>query len=959
MSQDQEQPIYAIRIGDVYTAAHSSPDGLTAAEAQARLAKVGPNAIQTIKGTPLWKKFLANFTHLMALLLWAGGAMAFIGQMPQLGWAVWAVIVINAIFSFWQEYKAEKATEALKKLLPHYAHVIRDGQEQKILAEELVPGDVILLSEGDHISADARLVEENELRVNLSTLNGESVPARRTAEAVLRPDLTMAERPNLVFAGTSVTSGTGKAVAFATGMNTEFGKIARLTQSVGEELSPLQKEVNQMTKVVTVLAVGIGIVFFILSVVVVGRPLSMGFVFSVGMVVAFVPEGLLPTVTLALAMGVQRMAKRNALIKKLSSVETLGSCTVICTDKTGTLTQNEMTVREAWVAGQRLMVTGVGYEPKGEFLSSPSGLVVRSSGFSSSLAAEAATTDSSDDLYEALVGAALCNNAKLVPPQEDKGWTILGDPTEAALLVAAAKGGVPYEMTLKRLPRVRELPFESARKRMSTVHLDGRQEIAYVKGAPKEVLALCSTLQVDGELVPMTEVWREQIMAANDDYARGALRVLAIARRVLPERTNGYTVDWVERDLTFLGILGMQDPPRPEVTEAVDKCHRAGIRIIMITGDYGLTAESIARRVGIVGKGARLVTGSDLDTMSDEQLVEALKSEVIFARVAPEHKLHVVTALKEQGEIVAVTGDGVNDAPALKKADIGVAMGLSGTDVAKEAASMILLDDNFASIVNAIEEGRAVYTNAKKFSTYVFVSNAAEAWPFILQIMFNIPLPLTVMQVLAIDLGTDMVPAIALGAERPEPGVMDRPPRNMNDRLIDARLLTRALVWLGGLETVLPLIGFFFLYWTFGYRDLIHLPRVDLLPYLQRLITHDGFVYVLATTMFHAGVVTSQIGAAFACRTERTSVFKVGLLSNRFLLAGILVELTLITTLIYVQPFQTIFEHGPLPLQYWAFLFLYPPVLFLAEEGRKAVMRQIEARRLAGQPRQSRPVRSG
>jgi magnesium-transporting ATPase (P-type) len=958
MSQDQEQPIYAIRIGDVYAAAHSSPDGLTAAEAQARLATVGPNSIQTIKGTPLWKKFLANFTHLMALLLWAGGIMAFIGQMPQLGWAVWAVIVINAIFSFWQEYKAEKATEALKKLLPHYAHVIRDGQEQKILAEELVPGDVILLSEGDHISADARLVEENELRVNLSTLNGESVPARRTAEAVLRPDLTMSERPNLVFAGTSVTSGTGKAVAFATGMNTEFGKIARLTQSVGEELSPLQKEVNQMTKVVTVLAVGIGIVFFILSVVVVGRPLSMGFVFSVGMVVAFVPEGLLPTVTLALAMGVQRMAKRNALIKKLSSVETLGSCTIICTDKTGTLTQNEMTVREAWVAGQRLTVTGVGYEPKGEFRSSPSGLVVRSSGFSSSLAAEAATTDSSDDLYEALVGAALCNNAKLVPPQEDKGWTILGDPTEAALLVAAAKGGVPYEMTLKRLPRVRELPFESARKRMSTIHLDRRQEIAYVKGAPKEVLALCSTLQLDGKLVPMTDVWREQIMAANDDFARGALRVLAVGRRVLPERTNGYTVDWVERDLTFLGLLGMQDPPRPEVTEAVDKCHHAGIRIIMITGDYGLTAESIARRVGIVGKGARLVTGSDLDAMSDEQLVEVLKGEVIFARVAPEHKLRVVTALKEQGEIVAVTGDGVNDAPALKKADIGVAMGLTGTDVAKEAASMILLDDNFASIVNAIEEGRAVYTNAKKFSTYVFVSNAAEAWPFILQIMFNVPLPLTVMQVLAIDLGTDMVPAIALGAERPEPGVMDRPPRNMNDRLIDARLLTRALVWLGGLETILPLIGFFFLYWTFGYRDLIHLPRVDLLPYLQRLITHDGFVYVLATTMFHAGVVTSQIGAAFACRTERTSVFKVGLLSNRFLLAGILVELTLITTLIYVQPFQTIFEHGPLPLQYWAFLFLYPPVLFLTEEGRKAIMRRIEARRLVGQPRQSRSVRS-
>jgi len=948
MSQDQEQPIYALRIGDVYTAAHSSPDGLTAAEAQARLNKVGPNSIQTIKGTPLWKKFLANFTHLMALLLWAGGIMAFIGQMPQLGWAVWAVIVINAVFSFWQEFKAEKATEALKKLLPHFARVLRDGQELKIMAEELVPGDVILLSEGDHVSADARLVEESELRVDLSTLNGESIPARRTAEASLREGLTLTERPNLVFAGTSVSAGVGRAVIFATGMNTEFGKIARLTQSVGEELSPLQKEVNRLTKIVTVMAVGIGIVFFILSIAVVHRPFSVGFVFAVGMIVAFVPEGLLPTVTLALAMGVQRMAHRNALIKKLSSVETLGSCTVICTDKTGTLTQNEMTVREAWVAGQRLTATGVGYEPKGEFIlsSAPAESVTRREPLNN------------DDLHELLVGAALCNNAKLVPPQEDKGWTILGDPTEAALLVAAAKGGAPYAEAVKQLPRLRELPFESARKRMSTIHQIRNQksgirnsEMVFVKGAPKEVLALCTSVRLKGQDQPMTDAWREHIMAANDDYARGALRVLAVARRTLPERPNGYTVDWVERDLTFLGLMAMQDPPRPQVAEAVIKCHRAGIRIVMITGDYGLTAESIARRVGIVEKGARLVTGSDLDSMSDAQLAEALKGEVIFARVAPEHKLRVVTALKEQGEIVAVTGDGVNDAPALKKADIGVAMGITGTDVAKEAASMILLDDNFASIVNAIEEGRAVYTNIKKFTTYIFTSNTPEAWPFILQIIFNIPLALTVMQVLAIDLGTDLVPALALGTERPEPGVMDRPPRSTNDRIVDVRLIVRSLLWLGSLQTALCFVGFYFLFWTMGYRDLLHLPRPDLLPYAERLLTRDGLVYVLATTMFHAGVITTQIGNAFACRTERTSVFKIGLFSNRFLLVGFLVELTLISTLIYVQPFQTIFEHGPLPLPYWAFLFLYAPVMFLAEEARKAVMRQIEARRLARRPK--------
>ncbi len=930
MSEDQGLRSYTFSIPDVYVAAGTSPDGLTTAEAKARLAKFGPNAIQTIKGKPLWRKLLANFTHLMALLLWAGGAMAFVGKMPQLGWAIWAVVVINAIFSFWQEFRAEKAADALKKLLPQFARVLRDGNETKVPANELVPGDVIVLSEGDHISADARLVEEAEMRVDLSTLNGESAPARRTAEASLRDGLTAMERPNLVFAGTAVSSGTGKAVIFSTGMNTEFGKIARLTQTVGEDLSPLQKEVNRVTKIVTAMAMGIGVLLFFLSVFVIGRPLSEGFIFSVGMVVAFVPEGLLPTVTLSLAMGVQRMAKRNALIKKLSSVETLGSCTVICTDKTGTLTQNEMTVREAWVAGRKLTISGVGYEPTGEFRPSSSGETV-----------------SPADLRELVLAAVLCNNAKLVPPQEERGWTILGDPTEAALLVAGAKGGLTHSDAVKEYPRLRELPFDSVRKRMSTIHPRAGEEAAFVKGAPKEVLGLCSSIWVNGQAEPMTDAWREEILAANDAYARGALRVLAMARRVLPERPNGYSVDWVERELTFLGLMAMQDPPRPEVAEAVGKCRTAGIRIIMITGDYGLTAESIARRVGMVGQGARLVSGAELDAMSDADLSEALKGEVIFARAAPEHKLRVVTALKDLGEIVAVTGDGVNDAPALKKAHIGVAMGIAGTDVAKEAASMILLDDNFASIVNAIEEGRAVYSNIRKFTTYIFTSNTPEAWPFIFQIVFNIPLALVVMQVLAVDLGTDLVPALALGTEKPEPGLMDRPPRGPKDRLVDRRLIVRAFLWLGSLQTVLCFAGFFFLWWTMGYRDLFHLPRPDLLPYAQRLLTPEGLTYVMATTMFHAGVITTQIGNAYACRTERTSVFKAGFFGNRFLLFGFAFELALFAVMIYLPPFQSLFEEHPFPPLYWLVLFLYPPVMFLAEEGRKAIVRRLERSRVA------------
>lgn len=933
LERDTKEAVTRCAPEQVFSVLNTGPAGLTRKEAEKRLERFGRNAIDEVKGKPLILKFLANFTHLMALLLWAGGAMAFIGKMPQLGWAVWAVVVINAVFSFSQEYKAEKATAALRKLLPTNARVLRDGEEQLILAEELVPGDIILLSEGDHVSADARLVNEAELQADQSTLSGESHPVRKSSEATLRSDLSFVEMPNVVFAGTNIVAGTGKAVVFATGMKSQFGKIAGLTQSVGEELSPLQKEINRMTKIVTALAVGIGVLFFILSVTVVGRPLSVGFIFAVGMIVAFVPEGLLPTVTLSLAMGVQRMAKRHALVKKLSSVETLGSTTVICTDKTGTLTKNEMTVRGIWLPDRPLTVTGVGYEPSGQILDE------RESTLTGLLA---------DDLREMLIAAGLCNNSKIKAPEtEESRWVILGDPTEAALKVMAAKGGVDLKMEETRRPRMREIPFDSRRKRMSTIHAssDGKSpkqlgRVVYVKGAPKEVLALCTRFQQNGRECEISETFSAKVLSANDNYAREGLRVLAIARKTLGNDENDYTADAVERDLTFLGLAAMMDPPRPEVEEAVQKCHHAGIRVIMITGDYGLTAESIARRVGIVrSEHPRIITGVDLAGLEDDELKKALQGEVIFARVAPEDKLRVVRVLKERGEIVAVTGDGVNDAPALKKADIGVAMGLSGTDVAKEAASMILTDDNFASIVNAVEEGRAVYANIKKFSTYIFTSNVPEAWPFIFQILFNVPLALTVMQVLAVDLGTDLVPALALGAEPPEPGIMNQPPRGPKDRLIDRPLLLRSLLWMGSIQSLLCFAGYFLLWWSFGYHDLLHLPRVDLLPYGDRLLSRAGMVYVLSTTIFHAGVITTQIGNAFARRTERSSVFKIGLFSNRFLLIGVATELALICLLIYVQPFQTIFEEGSLPLRFWGFIALYAPIMLLVEEARKALVR--------------------
>lgn len=925
------ESIQSLPVADVYPALRTRPEGLSQAEAEDRLGRYGRNAIREVKGKPLYLKFLANFTHVMAILLWFGGIVGFIAQMPQLGIAIWMVNIINGVFSFWQEYKAEKATEALRQLLPSYARGLRDGEEARILAEELVPGDVMLLAEGDRISADGRLVQDAELRVDQSTFTGESHPVRKTSDTAFSDSLTRAEVPNLVFAGTNVAAGTGQAVVFATGMETEFGKIAHLTQSVGEELSPLQKEMGRVTRAVTVLATSIGLLFFFLATLVVGTDLLAAFIFAMGMIVAFVPEGMLPTVTLSLAMGTQRMAKRHALIKRLSAVETLGCTTVICTDKTGTLTQNEMTVRDLWVAGQRLAVTGVGYAPEGHIRRNGTALPVPVDG----------------DVRQLLLAAGLCNNARLLPPNGDSArWTVLGDPTEAALRVIAPKGGLNLEDEARRMPRVRELPFDSRRKRMSTVHTTSdrrpasRNLLAFVKGAPKEVLALCTRIRVDGQDQPVNDEWRTQILRANDQYARAGLRVLAVASRVLDGAAgptgslSRYTPDTVERDLTFLGLVAMMDPPRPEVAEAVEKCHHAGIRIIMITGDYGLTAESIARRIGIIrGNSARIITGADLETVDDAALSEALQGEVIFARVAPEHKLRVVTALKNMGHIVAVTGDGVNDAPALRKADIGVAMGVAGTDVAKEAADMILTDDNFASIVNAVEEGRAVYANIRKFAVYVFNSNMAEAVPFIVMLFSRglIPLPLTVMQILAIDLGTDMVPAIGLGTEPPEAGVMDRPPRSQKEPLLNRRLLARALLWYGMIESVASMSAYFFINWLNGW------PGVP-------LAQEGTLLYRMATTMTLAGIVATQVGAVFGCRTDRASIFRIGFFTNRLVLVGIAVELTLLGLLVYVPFLQGIFNTAPIGLREWVYVFAWTPVIFLADEARKAMLRRRERR---------------
>jgi magnesium-transporting ATPase (P-type) len=913
--------VHTLPIADVFRVFGSRPEGLNETEAEENLRSFGSNAIRKIQGKPLYIKFLSNFTHLMALLLWVGGIVAFVAQMPQLGIAVWMVNVINGIFSFWQEYRAGKATEALLRMLPCQARVVRAGREQLIAAEELVPGDVMFLSEGDRISADGRLVDDADLKVDQSTLTGESHPVKKMSDMVLQPGLPRIELTNLVFAGTNVVSGTGRAVVFATGMESELGRIAWLTQTLEEEQSPLQKELVHATRVVTFVAIGIGMLFFILMVAMTHVTLAESFIFGLGMIVAFVPEGMLPTVTLALARGSQRMAARNALIKRLSAVETLGCTSVICTDKTGTLTQNEMTVRNIWLPGRDLAVSGVGYEPEGR------------------IDADTATDPSGvqDDLRLLLTAAGLCNNARLLPPAgEVSAWKIIGDPTEAALKVASLKGGIDPDAESKKNPRVRELAFDSRRKRMSTIHQSGTSRTLYLKGAPKEVLALCTRIRTDGSLQEISGKEREEIMSTNDAYARAGLRVLAIAASTLPADLLTFSHEVVERDLTFLGLVAMMDPPRPEVEAAIEKCHRASIRVIMITGDYGLTAESIARRIGIIkGDNPRILTGTDLEMMGEDELKRAFDGEVIFARVAPEHKLRVVSALKEMGHVVAVTGDGVNDAPALKKADIGVAMGIAGTDVAKEAADMILTDDNFASIVNAVEEGRAVYANIKKFTTYIFTSNTPEAVPFIFFALSweQIPLALNIMQILSIDLGTDLVPALALGAEKPEPGIMDKPPRDLHEHVITPALLARAYLWLGPIQSIAAMSAFFMTYWTSGYwGQFLNLPA-------------EGTLYLSATAMALAAVVTTQIGNVLAQRTERSSIFTIGFFSNRLIWVGIATELVLICLIVYVPAFQHVFGTAPFPPGNWLFLFAWAPVLLIAEELRKGIMRWMDKRR--------------
>jgi sodium/potassium-transporting ATPase subunit alpha len=821
--------------------------------------------------------------------------------MDLLGWAIVAVIAVNALFSFVQEYRAERALLALRRLLPLRSKVVRSGGISEADAAVLVPGDVIILAEGDRVPADARVIRAAHLRVNNAPLTGESIPRACRADAATAGSLL--ESPNIIFAGTNVVSGTARVAVFATGMHTEFGKIAQLTSRIGDELSPLQREISRVTRVIAALSVGFGLAFFALGLAI-GRTFWENFVFAVGILVANVPEGLLPTVTLALAVGGQRMARRRALIKNLLSVETLGCATVICTDKTGTLTENRMAVTRLYIDGREVNVAGAtlaletGEAPPPELTASWSPLFAIARG---------------------------CNDAHIGGRPGEGGPEVIGDPTEVALLEfatavmpAAADGSV----------RVEEFPFDADRKRMTTIHVlaNGRR-VAYVKGAPELLLPLCRFVRRGANTVAMGEADREAILGRLNAFAASALRVLALAYRELPDTPGAVSVEEIERELVFVALAAMMDPPRPEVPEAVARCRRAGIKVIMVTGDNGRTALAVARAIGLVRGGEALVLeGSRIESMGDVELKRALEHPaVLFARMTPGQKMRVVTLLKEMGHVVAVTGDGVNDAPALKTADIGVAMGIAGTDVAKEASDIVILDDNFATIVNAVEEGRAVYDNIRKFVTYILASNVPEIVPYLAFVVVRIPLLLTIVQILGIDLGTDMLPALGLGAEPPGPGTMERPPRSREERLLNRSLLARSYLFLGPIEAGASMTAGLWYLAAGGWNVGAPLDSADLL-------------YRQATTVTFAAIVCCQVANVFACRSPVASSFSLASRPNPLLLSGVAVEVALLVLIVYHPIGHRVLGTAPFDAGFWWPLVGFASLLLVSEEGRKALI---------------------
>ena len=870
--------------------------GLTDAEAKRRLADYGPNELEAARAVAPWKLLLEQFKNvLMLILLVAVGLSVVLGHATE-AIVISAIVLLAALLGFVQEYRAERAIEALRQMAAPTATVLRDGSELDIPVRELVPGDVILLRAGDKASADGRLVEAVNLRVEESALTGESLPVEKQTAELDGDDLSVGDRTNMVYSGTAVAYGRGSAVVVATGMETEFGGIARMLETIERTKTPLQLSLDRVgmilaraALVVVLLVVSLGLLR--------GQPLLEMLLFGVALAVAVVPEALPAVITISLTLAAQRMVKRNALVRRLPAIETLGSVSVICTDKTGTLTKDEMTVRKILVAGELFEVSGAGYEPEGTF--SRNGSAV----------------EPPSPLREALQAALLASDAQLLPGGTDGQSQVRGDPTEGALLVAAAKAGLDHADLRTRFPRVDEIPFTSESKRMTTIHETPDGTLVYAKGAPEVVLASCTRqLAADGEIEIDVDA-RDALLKSAQELAGEALRVLAVARRSAATRANA------ERDLTLLALIGMIDPPRPEARDAVERCKQAGVTPVMITGDHPLTATAIASELGILTDG-RAVTGAELESMDDAELESEIETIQVYSRVSPLNKLRVVTALQQNGHSVAVTGDGVNDAPALKKADIGVAMGITGTDVAKEAAAMTLTDDNFASIVTAVEEGRGVFANIKKYLMYLLAANLGEIGLLLGASLLGSPLPLSAVQILYINLATDGLPALALSVDPAERDLMSRPPRSRSEGIFTRPVVT--LMAIGGVWSAIVTLGLFV--WSLS----------------------AGRELGEAMTMTFATLVLIEFLKAYNFRSDRNSVL-VRPLANKWLNMAILWELTLVALVINVPFLQDAFGTQGLPLDTWLLVagvaFTIVPVLEVAKLALRRAHAGAAARR--------------
>jgi Ca2+-transporting ATPase len=897
-----------------------SENGLSEAEVVRRLEKYGANELIEHGMRSPWLILREQLTETMVIILLIAAVISAVMGDYKDAIAILAIVMLNTILGFNQEYRAEKAMAALKKLAVPIVRVRREGYTEEISAHQLVPGDIVLLEAGNLVPADCRLLESANLRIQEATLTGESEAVEKDILAIAAPDLPLGDRRNMAYMGTVITYGRGLGVITGTGMDTELGAIATMIQTVDRSPTPLQRRTAQLGKTLAIAAIAIVAVVFLLGLLR-GEELKLLLLTAISMAVAAVPEGLPAVVTIALALGAQRMLKRQALIRKLPAVETLGSVTVICSDKTGTLTENRMSVTMLDVAGQQLNLTD--NLPVIQQTSAPASPI-------------------QSTLTLLLTGGALCNDAVLEPIDDESGdYQTLGDPTEVALVVAAARMGLQKNELKNSFFRVAELPFDSDRKRMTTVHkfspamsgaafafeqvcgknsgVESLSHIAFTKGAVDSLLPVCTKVWANGWAEPLGEQWRERLLAGNDGLAQKGMRVLGVAFRLLEFPSIDPIEDILEQDLIFIGMVGINDPPRPEVKDAVAICRAAGIRPIMITGDHPITAREIARQLGIVS-GGRYLTGQDLDRLSVEELQEVVMETAVYARVSPEHKLKIIEALQNRGQIVAMTGDGVNDAPALKKADIGIAMGISGTDVSKEAADMVLVDDNFATIVAAVEEGRVIYDNIRKFIKYMVTSNSAEIWVMLLAPLFGAPLPLLPLQILWINLVTDGLPGLALAIEPAEHNTMRRPPYPPNENIFSRRM-GRHVLLIGLLMGIVSLgTG----YWYWGRGD------------------------AAWQTMVFMTLTLSQMGHVLAIRSDQDSLFRQGLLSNRPLLGAVTLTFVLQLLVVYTPFLQNFFKTVTLSMTDLILSVVVSSIVFWCVEFEKWLIRRNTARKVSG-----------